>query len=134
MKNITIFSEDRVGLIADISYILGAARINIETLSAMVAGGKCIVSISVKDEKKALDILRSNGYEVLESELLVVKIKDEPAQMSAFTSLLSKEKVGIVSMQQLAKDGQYDTFAVKVDHVAKARKLLSSYLIDNGCG
>lgn len=131
MKHITMVSEDRVGLIADISYILGSARINIETLSAMVQGSKCIVSISVKDERKAVDILRSNGYEVLESELLVVKIKDEPAQMSKFTSLLSKEKVGILSMQQLAKDGQHDTFAVKVDHVAKARKMLSGYLIDN---
>lgn len=132
MKRITIVSDDRVGLIADISYILGAARINIETLSALVQGGKCIVGISVKDEKKALEILRSNGYGVFESEMFVVKIKDEPAQMSKFTSLLSKGKVGILAMQQLAKDGEYDTFAVKVDHVAKARKLLSAYLIEKG--
>lgn len=124
MRHITIVAPDRIGLLADISYILGSARINIETLSADTRGGKSIVSVGVKDEKKAMDLLVNNGYSVLESEMLVVKIKDEPAQMAAFTSLLSKEKISVASMRQLAKEGGFDTFALKVDHAAKAKRLL----------
>jgi hypothetical protein len=132
MKHLTIISADRVGLLADISYILGSAKINIETLAASTQGGKCIVGISVKDERRATELLRKNGFEVLENEMLVVRIKDEPAQMAAFTSLLSKEKVSVVAMHPLATDGTYDTFALKVDHTAKAKRLLSDYLIDFG--
>lgn len=130
MKHITIVAEDRVGLIADISYILGAARINIETLSADAQGGKCIVGISVKDEKRASELLRHNGYEVLESEMLIVRIRDEPTQMAKVSALLSSQKIGIISMHQLAKQGGYDTFALKVDHPAKAKKALSEYIVE----
>jgi hypothetical protein len=130
MKHITIVTKDKVGLIADVSYILGSARINIETLSAEVHGGTSIVNIAVKDEKRATELLKSNGYDVLESELLVVKIKDEPTQMAAFTSKLLGDKINILSMHQLAKDGQFDTFAVKVDHPAKAKRMLGDYLVE----
>ena len=130
MKNITIVTEDKVGLLADISYILGSAHINIETLSAEIHGGTGIVNISVKDDKRATELLRSIGYEVLESELLVVKIRDEPQQMAAFTAKLLADKIGILSMHQLAKDGEFDTFAVKVDHTAKAKRMLGDYLVD----
>jgi hypothetical protein len=130
MKEITIVSEDKVGLLADISYILGSARINIESLSAVTHGNTCIISLSVKDEKRATDILRNNGYSVLESELIVVKIKDEPAQMAQFTKKMVDEKINMIEMRQLSKDGQYDTYAVKVDHASKARRVLAEYLLE----
>ena len=132
MKNITIVADDNVGLLANISYILGAAHINIETLAASVQGGKCIVGITVKDIKRATELLQNNGYKVLESEMIVVKIKDEPTRMAEFTGLLLKEKISITAMYPLSKDGSHDTFAVKVDHPAKARKVLESYIVDCG--
>jgi len=45
MKSITIVSEDRIGLLSDITYILGKARINIEGVDVSVVGGKAIVNI-----------------------------------------------------------------------------------------
>ena len=53
MKQITIVAEDKVGLIADISYILGKAKINIETIMVEVYGGKAVINLTVKDEIKA---------------------------------------------------------------------------------
>jgi hypothetical protein len=128
MKSITIVTEDKVGLLANVSYILGSAHINIETLSVEVHGGTSIINISVKDDRRAIELLKSNGYNVLESEMLVVTIRDEPTQMAAFTAKLLKNKINILSMHQLAKDGKFDTFSVKVDHPSKAKRLLGEYL------
>ena len=61
MKSVTIVSDDRVGLLADISYVLGKSNVNIEGLSVDVVGGKAIISIEVKDQKKASDILAGTG-------------------------------------------------------------------------
>ena len=72
--------------------------------------------------------MTSNGYQVLKADILVVKIKDEPAQMAQFTSRLAKEKINMVSMSMITKENGYDTYALQVDHTAKAKRVLASYM------
>lgn len=86
------------------------------------------MDLGVKDEKKASALLSSNGYQVLQPEVIVVRIKDEPNQMAQFTSRLAKEKVRILSMGIITKEGGYDTFALEVDHPGKAKRLLKPYM------
>ncbi|MFA6328812.1 MAG: ACT domain-containing protein [Candidatus Micrarchaeia archaeon] len=128
IKQITVVAEDKVGLLADISYILGKARINIDSLAAEVQGNKCLIDISVKDEAKATSLLTSNGYQVLQANVLVVRIKDEPAQMAQFASRLAKEKINTMSMRIITKENGYDTYALQVDHTAKAKRVLAPYM------
>ncbi len=128
MKQITIVADDRVGLLADISYMLGKARINIESIALEVQGGKSIINITVKDEKKASQVLSSNGYQVLQSEILVVKVKDEPGELSAITQKLKDEGINIESLYILARGSGYSLDALKVDKPMKAKKLLAPYL------
>jgi len=123
-----VVAEDKVGLLADISYILGKAKINIESLSAEVQGNKCIIDLSIKDEAKATSLLTNNGYQVLKHDVLVVKIKDEPAQMAQFTARIAKEKISTVSLHLITKENGYDTYALQVDHTAKAKRVLASYM------
>jgi len=128
IKQLIVVAEDRVGLLADISYILGKARINIDALSAESQGNKCIIELSVRNEKKATELLANNGYQVLQQDVLVVRIKDDPGQMAHFSSRLSKEKINLISLNLIAKQGGYDTYALKVDHAAKAKRVLGAYL------
>jgi hypothetical protein len=129
MKQMTIITEDKVGVIADISYILGKAKINIEAISAEVYGGKGVINLMVKDEEKATKLLTANGYKVLESELLVIKLKDEPGELSKVTSLLKKAKVNIKNLYILAKGEGIVIDALSVDKPKKAKKLLKDYLL-----
>jgi hypothetical protein len=128
IKQITVVAADKVGLLADISYILGKARLNIESLSVEVQGNMCLIDLAIKDEKKAYDLLTSNGYQVLKADVLVVKIKDEPAQMAQFTSRLAKEKINTIAMHLITKENGYDTYALQVDHTAKAKRALAPYM------
>ncbi len=123
-----MIAEDKVGLLADISYILGKAKINIESLSVEVQGHKCLIDLSIKNEAKATSLLTSSGYQVLKADVLVVKIKNEPAQMAQFTSRLAKEKINTVSMRLITKENGYDTYALQVDHAAKAKRVLAPYM------
>ncbi|MCX6773186.1 MAG: ACT domain-containing protein [Candidatus Micrarchaeota archaeon] len=65
MKQITIVADDKVGLLADISYILGKARVNIDAISVEVHGGKAIISLTFKDDKKAISLLANINVESL---------------------------------------------------------------------
>jgi len=129
MKQITIVAEDKVGVIADISYILGKAHLNIEAISAEVYGGKGVVNLTVKDEAKAARLLSANGYKVLESEIIVVKVKDEPGSLSEISRLLKDAGVNIENLYLLTRGEGVSIDAINVDKPKKAKKVLAKYLM-----
>jgi len=129
MKQITIVAEDKVGLLADISYILGKARINIESIAVEVIGTKGIINLTLKDDKRATQMLESNGYKVLSSEVLVVKVKDEPGELSGISKRLVDAGINVESLYLLSRHGGYSLDAIKVDNPKKAAKLLEGYLV-----
>ncbi|MBI2079328.1 ACT domain-containing protein [Candidatus Micrarchaeota archaeon] len=130
MKSITIVSEDRVGLLADISYILGKAKVNIESVSVDVVGGKAVVVITVKDSKKAAVELQKNNYTVSEENVLVVKLQDRPGELSRITNVLAQDKINIQNVHILSRDGKTTILSVMVDKPRKASKVLEEFLLN----
>lgn len=128
MDQITVVTKDSVGALADISYILGKAKINIDSLSTIALSGKVVLVFIIKDPKKAKSVLENNGYTVLESEILVLKLKDEPGQLSKMSALLSKQKINILNLYFIAREKGKSVVALRVDKYAKAKKLLKPYL------
>ena len=128
MKQIAVVSDDKVGVLADISYLLGKAKINIESISAVAVEGKAILTIFVKEEKRAAGILVRNGYHVLESEALVIRLKDEPGQLSRVSQMLSDAGVNLITLYVIAKEKGITIVALKTDKLQKAKKLLAPYL------
>lgn len=128
MKQMTVVTDDKVGVLADISYILGKAKINIDSVVAVSMEGKAIVSLFLKDEKRAAELLKANGYRILESEILVVKLRDQPGELSKISSLLTAQKVNIVNLYIVAKEKGNTLVALRTDKPAKAKKLLAPYM------
>jgi len=129
MKQITVVVADKVGVLAELSYLLGKARVNIEALSAEVQGGKSVINLVVSDDRKAEMILKSNGYHVLAGEMLVVKIKDAPGALSEISKKLQKAKINIESIYLLTRGDGHSLDALMVDKPKKAKKVLSEYLV-----
>jgi hypothetical protein len=129
MKQITVVADDRVGLLADISYILGKSRINIEGISVEVHGGKAVIMLVVKDEQKAARMLSASGYNVLEEEIIVIRVKDQPGELSRVSSILKKGGVKIENLYVLSRYGGDSLDAIKVDKPKKAKALLAGYLV-----
>jgi hypothetical protein len=129
MRQINVLVDEKVGIIADISYILGKAKINIEAISVGVIGNKAVISITVKDDKRAKELLEANSYKVLSSDVLAVKIPDQPGSLAQITKLLVDGGVNIVNVHVITKGGGNALMAVQVDKQAKAEKLLAGYII-----
>ncbi|VVC01912.1 ACT domain protein [uncultured archaeon] len=125
MEQLTLVMEDKVGALADISYLLGKSRINIDSLTAVSMDNKAILTFFVKDARKASQLLKSNGYKVLESEVLVVRLKDEPGRMAALSGLLAKNNINVTSLYFVAKDKGIAIVALHVDKTTKAKRVLA---------
>lgn len=131
MKAVTIVADDKVGLLADISYILAKAKINIDSVNVDVMSGKAIISIGIADPAKARDVLSAAGYKVEEMNSVVIKIPDKPGELNRLTTLLSKDGIHIQNVRTLSKDDKNAVLAVVVDKPKRAAGILKEYLIIN---
>lgn len=128
MKQLTIIADDKVGLLADISYLLSHAAVNIESISVSVAGGKAFINLGVRDDSRVLQVLKANGYDVIASDMLVIKLADQPGELARVAKLLSDAGIAIENVVVLAKTEGVVFDCLKVDKTEKARKVLGPYL------
>ena len=129
MKTLTIIADDRVGLLADISYILGKAKINIENISVDVLGGKAIITLAVADRERAKSVLEAANYKVSDVESIVIKLPDKPGELSRITNVLAKDGINITNVHMITKDGKNTVIALIVDKPRKAEVLLKDFLL-----
>ncbi len=129
MKTVTVVSDDKVGLLADISYVLGKAKVNIESINGDVVSDKSIIVLSLSNADKGKEVLEATGYEVAEKNSVVIKLKDEPGELARITDLLSKEKVNIGNVHMLSKDSKETVLSIEVDRPRRATTLLKDYLV-----
>ena len=132
MKTVTVIEEDRVALLSDISYVLGKSNINIDSLNVEIVGGKAVISLIVRDPKKAKDVLGRNGYNTAELDAIVVKVSNQLGELAKLTDRLSREKVSIENMSVISSSPSEGVFALRVDKPRKAMKVLGNSVLVNG--
>ncbi|NYZ77507.1 ACT domain-containing protein [Candidatus Micrarchaeota archaeon] len=130
MKPITIIADDKVGLLADISYILGKAKINIEAINVDVVGGKAIIGVVLSEDERGKNVLEASGYKVGEINSIVLKVKDQPGELNRITTTLSKEGINIQNVHMLSRDGKNTVISMVVDKPKRAALLLKEHIIN----
>ncbi|MEW6329361.1 MAG: ACT domain-containing protein [Candidatus Micrarchaeota archaeon] len=127
-KEMVIISRDRVGLLADISAILAESGINIESVSVEVVKGNAVIRMTTSSEQKAIKLLKKAKYEVISSDVVVVKLADQPGQLSKIARILADAKINIENVHLLFKAGGKTFVAIKADEHGKATELLKNYM------
>ncbi len=131
MKVLTIVADDKVGLLADISYILSKSRINIDSVNVDVVSGKAIITLSLSDVIKGKTVLEASGYSVEGGEAVIVKMPDQPGELNRITAMLSKDGINIENVHTLSKDGKSTVLSIRTDKPKRAATILKNYLITN---
>ena len=132
MKSVTVIAEDRVALLADISYVLGMSNVNIDSLNVEMIGGKAIITLSVKDPIKAKGILERNSYNTAELDAIMIKVTNHLSEMTNVKQKLSKAKVNVEKLAMITSSATEGIFALTVDKPRKAMKLLGDIALVNG--
>lgn len=131
MKDVTVIAPDKVGLLADISYILGKARVNIESIAVTSVGGKSIITVLVKNSQKAMDVLQRNGFKVSSGNVIFVKLEDKPGRLSEIAKMLADQKISVENLNLISRDGKNTIVGIAVSRPRKAKKVLAEYLVEN---
>ncbi len=128
MKELTIFAKDRVGLLADITEMMGKNGINIEFLSGEAIAGIAVLHMTFSDELAAASLLERAGFTVISSDILVLKIPNKPGEIGRISRMLSEEGINIQNIYFMGEKARHGFFAVKVDRPEDARGILKKYV------
>ncbi len=98
IRQISVFLENKVGRVGEITRILGKNNINIRALSLADTSDFGILRMIVDDIEKALKALRGKGIIVKETAVVAVEVPDKPGGLAAVLDILAKEGINVEYM------------------------------------
>ena len=95
IKQLTVFVENRQGTVVSITDTLSRHNINLRALSIAETQDFGILRFIVDDEATAERILAEEGYLIKITEVVGVKISDEPGRLSEALKVLNEKKINM---------------------------------------
>ena len=125
IKQLSIFVENKFGRLAEVTKILGDAKIDIRALVVSDTTDFGILRMIVNDTERARGILKENGFTVSCTDVVVVDIPDEPGSLSKVLGILSDAAIEIEYMYAfLGRENGKAPAILRVEDVNKAVDLL----------
>jgi hypothetical protein len=126
IKQISVFSENKPGRLAAIAHAFQESKINILAFSIAEANGFGVIRALVDNPEKAHEKLTSIGYNVAFTEVIAVKMKDQPGGLFEIAQLLGTAGINMeYAYAYSGRDGA--VLIIRVDHVEEAISTLLSH-------
>ena len=97
VRQISVFMENKVGPLAEITTLLAQHQINMRALSVAETQDFGILRIIVEEPEKAEQVLKDNQIIFRESSVLAVLMEDRPGSMAAVVDLLAQAGIPVES-------------------------------------
>jgi len=130
MESLTVIAPDRIGLLLEVTEVLGKLKINIESISMEVVGRKAVIRLIVEKARirQAREALVKRGFKVVESDTIILKLKDRPGELSKVAKILSDAGINTENVQIVDKHGGETLCAIRVSKSKKVGNLLKDYM------
>jgi hypothetical protein len=106
IKQISITLENVPGSLLDISERLGIEGINIRAISVAEADKTSAVRFVTDNPAKTVNVLRSNGYAVVETDVIAVEVPDHPGGLLAVLKPLKAAKINVIYLYPFLGRGE----------------------------
>jgi len=98
IRQLSVFIENKVGRVKEITDILGRNNVNIRALSLADTSDFGILRMIVDDFSRAIKVLKDHGFIVKESYVVAVEVPDKPGGLAAVLDLLSAHGINVEYM------------------------------------
>ncbi len=129
MKSIKLITQDRPGLIVEISEKLAQQNINIQEIEGKTIDRYAVVALVVDRPDDAMHLLLEQGFQAVSDDLITIRIVDKPGALAMVTRELTDAKLSIRGISTLQRQDGYCFVALSTDNDAVARKLLQDSLL-----
>ncbi len=130
MKQFSIITQSRVGIIAELTEALANENINIENIDAKAFEDKAIILISVDDYQKAMKLFDNfEGFQVVAEDAIIVKLKNEPGALAKIARRFSDANIDLKSIRFVQRNEDYGLVAISVERTDAALALVKDVLV-----
>jgi len=96
VKQISVSLDNVPGQFLAVSERLGVEGINIRAISVADTSDISTVRLVVDDPQKALNVLKSHGYSLKESDVIAVEVPDHPGGLQAILKPLKAANINVL--------------------------------------
>ena len=129
MKQITIISEDRVGIVTEICEALAAARVNIESMDAETIGGSVVTKLTVDHYDDALRALAQTPFHAISEEAIVLQLEDKPGELARITRRFKDANISMRSVRIIRRANGYSIVAISTGRTEEAMELVRDVMV-----
>lgn len=125
IKQLTVFVQNKQGAIVSITKTLAENNINMRALSIAETEDFGILRLIVNDEAMAEKTLKEKDYLIKVTEVVGVKIGDEPGKLTAALDVLDKAGINLEYLYAfMARTEKHAYVVLRVEDNAAAEKAL----------
>ena len=125
IKQLTVFVENRQGTVVSVTDTLSKHNINLRALSIAETQEFGILRLIVNDEEKAEKILAEEGYLIKITEVVGIKISDEPGKLSEALKVLDDNHINMEYLYAfMARTEKHAYVVIRVEDNAVAETAL----------
>ena len=129
MKQITIVSEDRLGVVTEICEALAAARVNIESLDAETIGASGVTKLTVDRYDDALRALAQTPFHAISEEAIVLQLEDKPGELARISRRFKDANISMRSVRIIRRATGISIVAISAERTKEAMELVKDVMI-----
>jgi len=125
ITQLSVFLDNRTGVLAELTEYLGAKGVNIRALSVAESRDFGVIRMIVPDPSRVAELLGKKGYNIRKVEVLAVRVADEPGGLGKALRTLADEDLNVDYLYTfLDKLGGEAVVILRVDNLDFAKALL----------
>jgi len=134
IKQLSVFVENKLGRMAEITGIIGDANVDIRALSIADTSDFGILRLIVDKPEEALLALKENGITVSLTDVIAVGIEDKPGAFAKVVKIMSDAKISIEYMYAFISRSDDQAFVImRVEDPVKGVAALKSHGVQLLC-
>ena len=124
VTELSLFVQNKPGVLAEICTDLKAAGVNIEAISVVDHTDHGVFRLVVHERRKALHALERRGLLVIEGEVLQVDLANYPGALETLARRLSRAKINIQYLYGTVGISTRARLFLRVSDLKRAKRLL----------
>ncbi|MDH5731775.1 MAG: ACT domain-containing protein [Gammaproteobacteria bacterium] len=130
MKQLTIISENRPGITAEVTEALAKQNINIESMDGETFDDTGIIILSVDNYDLALFTLNKiPGINVISEDVILIRIANQPGALAQIANRFKQANMNIRSIRFVQRDQDYGIVAISTERSEEAIDLVKDVLV-----
>ncbi|MFI3320278.1 MAG: ACT domain-containing protein [Rikenellaceae bacterium] len=123
IKQLSVFMENRVGVITEVTSILAKSGINMTAFSVADGAEFGILRLIVSDIERAVTVLEDAHYKVVASDVICLNIPNVAGGLSAVLEMLAEESVFIEYMYAFS-EGDVASTVIRPTNIERCAAIL----------